>query len=460
MRRAMTLFLLILMLFVFCTISFCESATDLAERFLKGSEEYSVRFGIQFSHLNPFDEKRTDELNSLLKHFSFNANQSKDHSEYRILCDEKKLAGVSIKEGEINQYLFSFDPDHIYKTHNDLFFQTQDPFVEKIDMFRMIPDTAQALMQLPDVFPQLTHEEKIKTKIKNAGTAFIKRTVTFTRQSVSEGILDEWGKNFLKSSVPCLGENLFFTDRQQIILFLDENDHLLKANYSGKAGVIPDQPFKISLVFSAVENNNRKYRDISLRCNAEKGNDYLYIHYVSEEKPEQFSDSADVYPESTIYSAELSCDWRENKIKRKYFIEANLFSTREGLLTGDIEMKKESEGNKMQIHFTPEIEWQADDKINGSTLVAVKDQNGIQSEFSLSFLIDSSAEEQLWPETVFVDLDKISEAEKKQLEENLSLKLSSSFLKTVLHLPEQDLLFLSDGINPENWLSVLAVITP
>ena len=72
MRRAMTLFLLILMLFVFCTISFCESATDLAERFLKGSEEYSVRFGIQFSHLNPFDEKRTDELNSLLKHFSFN----------------------------------------------------------------------------------------------------------------------------------------------------------------------------------------------------------------------------------------------------------------------------------------------------------------------------------------------------------------------------------------------------
>ena len=55
MRRAMTLFLLILMTFVFCTISFCESATDLAERFLKGPEEYSVRFGIQFSHQNPID---------------------------------------------------------------------------------------------------------------------------------------------------------------------------------------------------------------------------------------------------------------------------------------------------------------------------------------------------------------------------------------------------------------------
>lgn len=232
----------------------------------------------------PFDDNRCGQLNALLKHISLKLatdhTDSAQLSRVSVLVDGKEAMWMlQREENEATQLQVSWQPEITYAGQDAMNSLMGSEAVE-MSLYGMkggeeawLNDGAMLMDSIGASLEDYKKQSSIKTTIKNMGTARTKviytvpkgKTELFTAAidaHCPEGAL----RDFLMG--------LSFSGQQKLILWLNADGRVLRAEYSGKCGADADALRQVSLKWRMLRSESAVRDDLTLKSPAVKGGDY------------------------------------------------------------------------------------------------------------------------------------------------------------------------------------------
>lgn len=408
-----------------------------------GNEEFTADITVQFSAHMPFDEERREALNALLKHITLRLSDTGDVQQTEILVDgDPALSLMTRGEGEEQNTVCSFLPGTTV-IGKDAGINLSD--ISSVDLasdFELLQRSGKAiltdlydwLIRLPELCPDNCKNGKEKQSFKNVGKAVTKTVITFTKASVEEGVLDVWKEACPAGELKTWAQDLVFSGRQQITLFRDDQDRVIRLTYSGTAAMGDAVPRKITLGWSRLRTAEKSYDKLSLKTPAVSGSDH---DTVTLEFLESFRE------DGSAVSLDFSVEHVENRVKRSAGCVAEL-SLAESSLTGSITLKqKEGNGTQQFYILTPKFFVGENGAMNGTVVYQQKRGKDLLEDAEITAELTRNATLPDFPETTLVIQESsMNDEEKASLRDQILWGAAEALIRPVLSLPEEDLQYL------------------
>ncbi len=435
--------------------------TSACMSLLSSQTSGTFEFSVFLKEYVPFGEERLGMLNDLLKHMCFRISEGENEASVSILSDEEKVFGLSKwTENGSENFCFSFEPDTAYTggTVQDL---TGAPSVQASMLSFDLPPLLTAdkiswadagydlLEKLPDVFPEYTRSQEVKTRLKDVGMSTRKAVITIPQNDVRDNIMSRLGDRTEEKTLREFLHSLTFTGRQQFTLYYDENGQLMKANYSGQAGRTEDMR-KLNVEWRG-KRGNEIFDDLTVKAPPVNGKnrDTLTIKRT------------EIRAEEDTLQASLEWTRIRNRVKTILNGTADLSLKNKGtVLSGTIVLTSEKDELVTGFSASPDLTLNPETGWEGS--VGIRYLSGknavIDAEIKAKgFAFSESPVER--PEKILT-LNDMSEKERADLSGRIQRQIASTLLKALLSLPKEDLRFLNYEMNDELWQQVLQKAIP
>ena len=279
MKKKLSVILLLLLFLVSAVPFSCsEAIPSLIQRalaFLDYDHPLGFRFTIQVEKSPVYGEGRTEQLNRLLKHFSFDGTIHESLSELTVLLDQQKLFGIS-QINLSNQERISLSPadgdPFILPQMNDTetllpsLQSATETYLREKSIFHSLYSYVSLISRLPDAFPEKTGSSKILEKYRYYGTATRRVTVNITGEELNDYILTHTSETRENEEMFPDLSGLVFENRQGFTLLFTEENQLIGITYSGKIRFPEEEDLReVRLDWKTVQNSVLEKNELTLR---------------------------------------------------------------------------------------------------------------------------------------------------------------------------------------------------
>ena len=414
----------------------------------------------------PFDEDRLPQLTSLLKHLALRISWQplidETQSSVAVLVDGDEAININLQQSEQGGMAqFSVLPDVTFAGADplaELLGVSSEPFtILGLDGSETawLEDGYALLIACEDVLaPYLTEESKVKTDIKNMGTARRKQNYTIPKSSAEELtalLSDACPEGKLKELI----SSLVFSGKQTLRVYRTEDGAPLRMEWTGNCGVDEKHLRELNLTWR-LRRDNSAYRDeLSLRSPALSGSDRNSLDWSCSIVPGKSG--------ATTLSGEFTYSWVADKQKTILSGECKLTAAPDAggsRVTGKATLTQQLPGEEIVTGyaFEPDLLFSGDANVPAvdglltvSTLYGKKVTN--TAELGLSLARAGYTSWQMRPETV--DLAALHEADLEALRAQVTRAVSSAMIRRLVLLPQEDLAYLFLDLPEE---SVQAII--
>ena len=376
--------------------------------------------------------ERAESLNRLMKHIVFRIRT--DGSVLEISLEADGIPGPSVtvfEEDGKTLYAFSADPDHLFcYPEGKSFFS--DP---STDMLERIGECEQVILLLDEFYScfsrmyldtaQTASRSKIQTKFRDYGTAVQRSALSFTDEAFREltGRLNEGETDWPRAAGFLSG--FVFSGRQRFTFLADENDRLMKVNYTGVAGESEDHLRNVNLDWKCLRGDVSLSDTLTLTTPVTRGSDR--DNYTVRR---EWSFAPDA-PER------LECHIEKDRVRERVRMRTQtdiLLESEQENVTGSITESVISGSEKSSSAVSLSMCQEGPEEYKG-TLEFTHELDKIETEH-LRFVFSVSSCDPL-P----VSRREIITAE-GDAEKTLTDRMSAELLRMLIHLPQEDLDYL------------------
>ena len=446
-RHAIFFFVFVLML----TVSRCfASAEGITPDFLMtGETDTPVSMIIsspEYKTIARFGEERKESLNRLLQHFSLSVNTDGNTSETVVMIDREPVYSyVEATTESIRKTVYSVSSDKVFVQQekdggydssvlsfvNDQFFLLN----------RLLDDIYPAFEKTAEMFSDFAKESSVSLNFSGYGKAVKRITISLPDQYVSDrypavaaDLIDSpEGKAFIG--------RLLFKGTQKIVLLYDQENHLLRINYDGKAGFSEESMRKVSVVWRCRRSDEGKKDHLTLKTPSVSGYDKYNLTYEREE------DNGSQDPQTIKWDLQL--DFREGQVKKKTGFKADL-TFAENTLKGEVSYSEKQDGNEAKVTIVPSIQKEKPSEYYGTIEIANYSGKIVLTRTEYTVQI-SPGKNLTVPEIMTDQGNEVSEQGIAADDVQIQDILSGALIRKLLLLPAEDLVFLNSDIPDEVW---------
>ena len=445
-RKRITAVILIITIMIACTATAAASGIREMICFSGNGEPFGYEITAQAVKLPQFDENRTEQLNRLLRHFSFSGIVDAREATLAVFMDgyrlfalsETEIGGITVTTLETGSDPVAIMPEEETGEASGVFEGAITAVSEKLSLYTALEKYAAFFEGLPDRYPELSGHGKILEKYKDYGTAEKKVSLRFTAEDWTECVRKYAPDIPEGSSIPDL-RKMIFEGRQDVELLMTEDGTLLKVRYGGNAGLTEDDIRVVRLEWKTVRNETVGRDELTLRTpdsNAAKRNNLILDH--TWRKMEDGSEN---------FSWKAESDAVAEGVRMREICECSMESA-DGKTVGSWSLTT----NVKNVSNTTEFIFEsAGDPENGYTgtleIISKKDKieyERLKADFRLTAKVQAQAGELL------PDPETVSREEFAVIRGNLLRRI----LVRLMSLPPEDLVFVTEGI-PDETLNLI-----
>ena len=391
----------------------------------------------------PFDETRTEDLNRILGHVALGLQTGENVTALRVKLDGEPVLGLDQREESGKRLLsFSVEPDTVYEVTADSEFFA--PLLggnvsETADVNRLsrildgLREGYSFFASLPEACGERAVEAKVNSRTKGFDTVKKKVTISFTADEVKEGAVHECLADASPPFVTLLLRDLVFRGRQRVVLLFTEEGQLIKINYSGQVGTDADKQRTVSLEWKALRTEDRVKDELTLKTPSVRGN-----------ARNNLTVSRDMAPDGQgAERMTFLCryDRVKDRIRTLWDAEADLALTEE--LTGSIRWKLKTPDETAETEVIPALRGNSSGEVSG-TLEIIRHLDTI---YAWDLLVNLRVSPGTAPEgpaaKILVQADRLTAEAGEQLLQDLREKIGAAFLRGLMKLPAEDLVYLT-----------------
>lgn len=411
----------------------------------------------------PFDDTRCAQLNALLKHLSLRLATSNVEEErlnrISVRVDNREALWMLQRETEAREQVkLSWQPDVTYAAEHGTLNTLLGASGGDMTLYGLdgnedawLEDGAVMMGSIGTALEDYSKEASIKTNIKNMGTARRKITYTLPKADAAlmgQALADHCPEGELKDFLT----KLMFSGQQKLILWLNAEDKVIRAEYAGRCGMDEESLRKVSLVWRMRRDDTLIRDDVTLKTPAVEGTDYNTLTCIR--------DIAMDADGTVTYENEFSYAVRANKEKTTLSGDIDLTSKPESdssRLTGSITVKQQlpGEDSATGMSIKPDVLIGND---GGTPLIsgkiAVQQLRGSKTVLEDAVItVEAAAGAYMdWEEDVMaVDASAMTEAQRTAVLEGLS----SALVPHLVLLPQEDTLYLSADLPEDVWQRIV-----
>ena len=434
---------LCVLLIVFIPAVSLAGTIDKAFTILAGTSDHAI--GIQLTgeaiHIPSLSAQRTEWLNMFLKHVSLDFVLDSTTEKESLLLDGKEVISLTThRNGSSEEHRFSFEEDTVYSSSDirfreipsNLFFTNHVDYYS--DILLNLDEFYLFFSGLPDLFPEYSSLSKVNIRYKDYGTAVIKYSVTLPEDAFrSDRMTDYLARDEMKKIRPII-LGMTFSGRQRFTILADENNRLMKVNYTGKAGLSETDMRSVNLDWRCLRRTEG-YKDVlQLKTPAISGTNR---HNLMIER-ELVIDSE--FNEQ--YSCSIETDKVASRVRERTTLLIHL-STAGNHIEGEISEKTVSGGTVKTIALTGMAEQNQNEYAGSIEIKCELDK--IEKEHLLIHFVAGAHDPLEWQQGRSVPM-------KDEDINRLSEKMASLFVNAMVNIPEGDLMYFLADL-PEGWWS-------
>ena len=412
----------------------------------------------------PFDETTLAALNLLLSHVSFQVETlhmaQEDWSRSAVLLDGVDTAVLTQRQANgVKKLNASFVPDATLTA------VSQDPIALLLGESSalnlggftgteeaMVQEAKRLMDDLPVLLVSWMEEKSVTKKIDKMGTATYMRTYEIPEEEAQQlgTLLADAAQ---ESRVQAFLSSLTFTEDQEITVYEDENGQVLKFSYEGRCGADAESQRKVTLTWSMKDDGQEARDTLSLKSPAVSGSDRDTLTW---ERVAEVDEGNRVLSESFRYETVRN---KEKTILEGEAELENAFDIASSLLTGKAWVEQTLPDETLHTWvLEPEMTFalgNMNPEASGKVLVTYKEDKRITQEATV-FINLAYGDGFNWElRETETNLELLGEEGLTALQTQSAERLASDVLKGLLSLPQEDLLFISEGLTPEAWQRIL-----
>lgn len=278
MKKKLSVILLLVFLVYAVPFSCGETAPSVIQRaitFLDYDHPLGFHFTIQVEKSPVYGEGRTEQLNRLLKHFSFDGTIHESLSELTVLLDQQKLFGISqihlANRDQVSLSPANGEPFMLPDMGDDekllpSLQSNAESYLREKSIFHSLNFYVSLISRLPDAFPEKTGSSKILEKYRYYGTATRRITVNITGEELNDYVLRHLNETKGNEEMFPDLSGLVFEDRQGFTLLFTEDNQLIGITYSGKIRFPEEEDLReVRLDWKTVQSSTLEKNELTLR---------------------------------------------------------------------------------------------------------------------------------------------------------------------------------------------------
>lgn len=415
----------------------------------------------------PFGEERLPQVTDLMKHLALRMTRQplidETQSTVSILVDGEEALGLGLQQaGQRTLAQFSELPDVTFAGADPLaalLGTAAEPMTilgldgSEVDW---ITDGYELLSAFESVLaPYLTSESKVKTDIKDIGTARLKQDYTISKDD-APGLTALLTSACPEGRLRDLVSRLIFSGKQTLRIYRDADHVLMRMEWNGHCGLSEDHLRNVKLTWK-LRRDDAAYRDeISLTSPALKGSDRNTLSWSCALAPNkaglpvltcslEYSRTADKQKSTWTGSCKLTA-------------ETNGGDTR---VTGEASLSRQlpDESSATTYTFAPDLTFSGDANmpaVDGTVTVAsVNSKKKVLSEATLTVSLRRGEYTAWQMRKSTIELDSMDEMTLDAHRQMVTRAISAAFIRRLALLPREDLDYLFKDLPEE---SVQAII--
>ncbi len=400
----------------------------------------------EYKTISRFGEERKDNLNRLLKHLSLAVNTDGNTSETTVMIDQEPVYSyIETTNDTVQKAVYSAGSDTVVVQHEKdredessvLSFLNNQFFI----LNKLLDDLYPAFEKSAEVFSNFAKESSVSLNFSGYGKAVKRITISLPEQYVSDQFPTVPAD--LVASPECKEyiNRLLFKGPQKIVLLFDHENRLLRINYDGKAGFSEESMRKVSVVWRCRRSEEGKKDHLTLKTPSLTGNDKYNLTY------ERDTDTRS--QDSYSIKWDMQLDFREGEIKKKTGFKADLAFS-EKMLKGEVNYSEKLDGNDTKVIIVPSLRKEKASEFFGTIEIANYSGKIVLTRTEYTVQI-STGRNLTSPEITNVQENGNSEKGVVTDNEQIQDLLSGAFIRKLLSLPADDLVFLNSDIPDEVW---------
>lgn len=416
----------------------------------------------------PFGEDRLPQLTSLMKHLSLRITRQplmdETQNAVSVLVDGDEALTLSLQENDqLRMARFSVLPDVTY-TGDDPLATLLGTSTESFTLFGLdgsegawITEGDQLLNVLEAILaPYLKGESKVKTEIKDMGTARLKQDYTITKDEAADLtslLVGACPEGRLKELI----SGLIFSGKQTVRVYRDEDHQPLRVEWTGHLGTDEEHLRNVTLTWR-MRRDDTAYRDeISLTSPALKGTDNNKLVWSCAVAPDKKTGNM-------VLSGSLSYTRTENRQKTILTGEFKLTAEEEGFdtrVTGSAAIRRQlpGEDNAAGYTFEPDLLVSGSSEnpaVEGTLTIASLSGKKILDRATVTLTLRRIAYTS-WPmRQQTIDLTALDSGALEATRQQVNAALSSSLIRRLVLLPREDLDYLFMDLPEETVQAIIS----
>ena len=412
---------------------------DFFKEILSGNEAWHIQAGVQFQKISIYDEKRTEKLNTLLKHFAFVFDKNKSVYQIGLITDNREPV-LGCFDTEKKQLLLSWQDDQVYQLNENIHPESGTVFSARMIRWAGYTQNIGFLLTrgyaffqaAPELFSEYARNQKIKKKLTNAGTAVLETTISIPADIVDSGFMAQT----IDSAFPGMGTSLVFKGRQVFDLYFSEDHRLLRASYRGRVGLSDETMRNISLTWKCAREAGYEYDEVDLRSPSVQGRDRNNLALKRTQKDQDGKDMMHI---------EFSLDHVNGEERYQTAVTADL--EYDMTMTGEVVIQEKEGKNEKKVVFNPEIAMNG--KQYSGKLEFIEYSGKIVKTDCMITLSFSPGSE--CPESLISGKTVIAVNRGDDFKDQITQSLAKTLLREIITIPYRDLSFISDGFSEDEW---------
>lgn len=456
-----------LMMFVLCMAVTVGAAAEAA--FIPELSEWSwesmpveVELHADVQTHMPYDDARLQQLNAMLGHLSLKVHLQQlggeQWSRMSLLVDDQEVLTALQREMAYGtEAQFSTAPDSTYVWSADsgmdmislLGGESSELWLTGSELSWM--DDALALMDAAvQAMPDYLTDQKYLVTIENMGKATRKQTLTIPKSAAAE-LTTQLAELCPDGMLKTMLQDAVFSGKQTLTLWRNSEGQILRADWSGNAGLTADDLRQVSLVWRLCREDEQVRDDLTLKTPKVKGSgrNNLIIQRIVKQSGDQ-----------ATLDLTITRNTLQDGVKT--------------VVTGQFDLTRELEAGHSHVTGSMDIQRQVNDASDVEQLLiqpdvvfaGAQEQPAVSGQLAVSQYLNKNLQEQatitlnarqadwmMWElrSSQITINDETREVQARKLLNGMTVEL----VRRLVLLPQEDTLFLSDGLDEDIWKQIV-----
>ncbi len=389
---------------------------------------------------------RTEWLNRLLSHITIILRMSGDAQEEIIEVDgTEALCCTSRVTGERSETVFSVDSGKAYTaaTPTDLLGDMSGivPEENRTEYYSgiavLLPEFYTFFGGLADAFPDESSMTKANVKFKDYGTATRRWALSFGDDVLQSEKMREYLSQEGLEHVRAFLAGVTLSGRQRLTLLTDDEGHLMKVNYTGKAGLSAEDMRNVNLDWRCTRSDTGSRDELQLTPPAVKGSGKNNLTV----KQEMLSGEDG----TQTYTCSAETDVVVDRVRTRYILDISLTGT-ETAVSGEIREKTIAGTSTGLVTVRADLTQTAQEEYSGSIEI-IHELDKIEGEHYRLRIAAGPCGEIAWNAGAAGPMTEEAKAA-------LTEKMAGAFLRALIPVPEEDLQYILADL-PDGWWAEL-----